>query len=107
MTTVIHIKDKDKYPGAIYIGRKGKKSNGYYGNPHPIGYCEKCSTTHDRDQCVAAFKADFLQRMINDSEYSRRIFALKNKVLMCFCFPLSCHGQVIADFIDKTDEDSI
>src|SRR5687768_17066443 len=85
----------------IYIGRAGKGQDGYFGNPHPIGYCEQCKTTHNREQCIEAYKQDFLLRMKNDPEFKQRILALKGHILLCFCAPLPCHGDVIAQYLDS------
>lgn len=97
-TIVVNIKSGK--PG-IYIGRAGKNSTGYFGNPHPIGYCYQCKRNHTRDECIAAYKKDFLQRIQNDTEFRKRILELKGKTLICFCFPLACHGNVIAEYLDK------
>ena len=33
-------------------------------------------------------------------EYRRRIEGLRGKTLMCFCKPLACHGDVIAEYLN-------
>jgi hypothetical protein len=32
---------------------------GWLGNPHPIGWCDICTTYHTRDECIERFKEDF------------------------------------------------
>jgi hypothetical protein len=100
-TTVIHIRDMHKHRNTVYIGRSGKGFDGYFGNEHPIGWCSKCKCNHDRQKCLAAFNDDFLVRLEKDQEYRRRVLALKGKVLVCFCVPEECHGDILAEWIDE------
>lgn len=101
-TTVHHIKDAivGEIGKVTYIGRAGKGQDGYFGNPHPIGYCNKCLKMHDRNQCVKAYKEDFLKRIDEDPEFKRRILELKGHILLCFCAPQLCHGHVIAEWLE-------
>ena len=47
---VIHIRDRK--PGDVYIGRPGKGEDGYFGNPHVVGFCKFCGVAHERgDAC--------------------------------------------------------
>ena len=53
-----------------YIGRgieyhthilaKGIKPSekGWLGNPHPIGWCDRCLEYHNREECIEAFKVE-------------------------------------------------
>lgn len=90
-----------KTPYDTYIGRAGKGKDGYFGNPHVIGYCKICSADHSREECIAAFKADFDKRIESDSEYKRRVLELRGKTLGCFCAPNACHGDIFVDYINK------
>jgi len=78
----------------VYIGRAGRGSKGYFGNPFQIG---RDGTRHE---VIQKFEAYFLARLDSDPEYNRRILALKGKILGCFCDPLPCHGHVIAKWVD-------
>jgi Domain of unknown function (DUF4326) len=42
-----------------------------------------------------------------DPEFKRRILALKGKRLGCFCQPEACHGDVIADWLNKMEEKEV
>ena len=99
-TTVVKIGPGVKYDQ--YIGRAGRGNDGYFGNEHPIGYCSQCKCTHDRQGCVDAYKKSFYQRLSVDAEFKKRILALKGKVLACFCHPESCHGHVIAEYLNRS-----
>jgi hypothetical protein len=99
-TVVVNLKH-DEYD--VYIGRAGKGQDGYFGNPHTMGYvyCSHCKGHHDRDTSIAAFKKDFLSRVNNDREFLRRVLTLRGKRLGCFCKPLACHGDVIKEWLDE------
>lgn len=87
----------------VYIGRAGKGQDGYFGNPHTLGYvyCSHCKGHHDREQSIAAFKKDFLRRVESDSEFRKRVLSLRGKRLGCFCKPLQCHGDVYKEWLDS------
>lgn len=92
-TTVIHIKDRQ--PSDIYIGRAGHREDGYFGNPF------KLSAQESRSDTIERFKAWFLNRVKTDPEYRQRVLALRGKRLVCFCKPLACHGDVIAEWLES------
>jgi hypothetical protein len=81
----------------VYIGRAGRGQDGYFGNPFRIG------DGISRDDAVKRFKGYFADRIEKDSEFKRRILALKGKRLGCFCKPSACHGDVIADWLNKME----
>lgn len=102
MCKVIHMRDRMQGDTAtdVYIGRAGHGEDGYFGNPHQIGYCNICNKNHDRADCIAAFKVTFWKRIHSDPEYLRRVRQLENKRLVCFCKPQACHGDVIKAWLD-------
>lgn len=70
----------------IFVGRPSK-----YGNPYVIG------RDGTREECIAKFR-DLVK-------YDRDFIAeirkhLKGKVLGCYCKPLPCHADVLAEFAD-------
>ena len=81
----------------IYIGRAGRGQDGYFGNPFRIGHGVS------REDAVERFQRYFADRIEKDSEFKRRILALKGKRLGCFCKPKACHGDVIADWLNKME----
>ena len=76
-TVVVNIK-KEHFD--VYIGRAGRGEDGYFGNPFRMG---------------------------QDSEFKHRVLALKGKRLGCFCKPKACHGDVIADWLNKMEENEV
>lgn len=99
VTRVVNLRQE---PFDVYIGRAGKGQDGYFGNPHTIGWCQICECSHKRGDAIAPFKKDFLSRIEQDPEFRKRVMALKGKTLGCFCKPLPCHGDVIAEWLDNT-----
>ena len=91
MTKVVHIYQE---PYDIYIGRAGWGESGYFGNPFKLGNAIRGST-------IEKYKTYFYNRLENDPEFKKRILALKNKTLGCFCKPKACHGDVIAEYLNN------
>jgi hypothetical protein len=78
-----------------YIGRAGRGYDGYFGNPFRMG------TGISRESVVQKFQKYFIDRIEKDTEFKRRILALKGRRLGCFCKPKVCHGDVIADWLNN------
>ncbi|MDP2741435.1 MAG: DUF4326 domain-containing protein [bacterium] len=93
-TVVVNIK---KEPFDVYIGRAGRGEDGYFGNPFHIG------NGISRQDAVGRFQSYFADRIEKDSEFKRRVLALRSKRLGCFCKPNACHGDVIADWLNKME----
>ena len=80
-TKVVHCK---KSPFDIYIGRPSK-----WGNPFKIG------VDGTREEVVQKFREYILSNPIQDD-----LHELRGKVLGCWCTPLSCHGDVLAELAE-------
>jgi len=74
--------------------------DGYFGNPHKVGYCGICREIHSRSEAILKFKEYFYRRMANDSKFRRRIEMLRNKRLGCFCAPSPCHVNIIEEYLN-------
>ena len=94
-TVVVNIK---KEPFDVYFGRARRGEAGYFGNPFRIG------NGVSREDAVERFQAYFADRIEKDSEFRRRVLALRGKRLGCFCKPNACHGDVIADWLNKMEQ---
>lgn len=93
-TRIVNIKNE---PCEVYIGRKGKGKNGYFGNPFYM------RTEEERTHVIEKFRFYFYNRLKTDAEFRQRIHALKGKTLGCFCKPNPCHGDVIKEYLDSID----
>ncbi len=90
-TKVVNLK-KEKYD--VYIGRKGRGHEGYFGNPFS-------AREHGRAKCIAMFQEYFYMRMAKDEVFAKRVVSeLSGKRLGCFCSPLPCHGDVYAEYLN-------
>jgi len=89
VTTIVrHIKTRTGSPEEIYIGRGSK-----WGNPYKI---DKHGT---RQQVIDLYKRYLMCELqlceaIDNGE-------LDDKVLLCFCHPQACHGDVLADLANR------
>jgi len=79
-----------------------RSTEGYFGNLHPIGWCNVCKCNHDRLGCLEAYTNSFAQRVKNDPEFREAIESLRGQTLGCFCSPMACHGHVIQAHLNKT-----
>ena len=89
MTKVVNCK-KEKYD--VYIGRPS-----IFGNPYKIG------KDGSREEVIQKYKLFFYMKLSRNKEFFKKIWALKNKILGCYCKPLACHGDIIAEYLDKYD----
>ena len=97
ITRVINIKinteyDKDNSEYE-YIGR-----GSYWGNPHSM--FENGDT---REEVIRKFKYDFDHDMFINKKKDE-VYKLAGKRLGCFCKPSSCHGDILANFLNSQDD---
>ena len=77
-------------------------TEGWLGNPHPIGWCNICHEHHTRTKCISKFKKDFYNKINGNPDFKRCVLLLKGKRLGCYCKPKECHGDVIKEYIDSS-----
>lgn len=90
-TTVVNIRT---HKCDVYIGRAGCGEDGYWGNPFFIG------KDGDRQQVLSLYWAYYRNRMMDDPEFLSKLQKLIGKRLGCFCAPLGCHGNAIAEYLN-------
>lgn len=89
-TTVVNIRfTRETY---VYCGRSGKGVSGEFGNPF---------SDLPREQAIEAFRIYFHNRVKVDPEFRQAVEQLRGRNLGCFCKPLSCHADVIAEYLNK------
>lgn len=96
MTTVVNIR---KEKPDVYIGRGSP-----YGNPYthiPIKGTMASYQVKTRKESIEKYKEYFYRMIEEDPEFLDMVLLLKDKKLGCFCKPLDCHGDIIAEFLDK------
>lgn len=83
MTRVVHCK---KEPYDVYIGRPSK-----WGNPFEIG------KDGSRGEVIVKYK----EYVLGQKELMDSLHELRDKTLACWCSPMACHGDVLAELADK------
>lgn len=87
-TTVVN--KHHRVPSDVYIGRGSK-----WGNPFVIG------KDGDRAQVIAKYE----EHLLASPELLAALPELKGKILMCYCKPAACHGDVLARYADALDSE--
>lgn len=72
---------------SVYIGRGSK-----YGNPFRIG------VHGSREEVIQQYKFYLLDRLEDGTITIEELIALYEHDLVCYCYPLPCHGDVIHYF---------
>jgi hypothetical protein len=86
-TKVVNVKDSFY---EVYIGRPS-----IVGNPYKIG------VDGTREEVIQKYKEYFNDKILNDRHFRLYILSLMGKTLGCYCKPLSCHGDIIANFLNR------
>lgn len=88
-------KYRDEIPhGAVYIGRPGPWGNPYSHLDDSLAQWRVDS----REEAVENYR--FWQEQIVEADPSYYDELLDATALVCYCAPLSCHGDVIAEWIE-------
>lgn len=99
ITRVVNIKRDIKFNNKKstseyeYIGR-----GALWGNPYSM--YEKGD---DRDEVIRKYKYDFDHNMFINKD-KKDVYKLLGKRLGCFCKPAKCHGDILADYLNKYDD---
>lgn len=91
-TTVDNIRnyDRDNLPShCILIDRTT-----IFGNPFTIG------KHGNRKEVISRFKRYFDRRIKHDIKFRNAVRKLAGKTLLCWCHPMGCHGDVIAEYLN-------
>jgi hypothetical protein len=86
-TEVVHCK-RDNFD--VYIGRPSM-----FGNPF---YMQKES---DREEVISKYKKYFETRIQRDAQFRTSVEALRGKKIACYCSPKKCHGDIIANYLNR------
>jgi hypothetical protein len=90
VTKVIHIRNKKNTHDEVYIGR-----GSIFGNPY------KLKPGAPRGSTLVKYRLYFTNRMNTDTEFRNAVHGLQGKTLVCFCKPHPCHGDIIANYLNK------
>jgi len=99
LTRVVNINREPQYKANKststyeYIGR-----GSYWGNPYSM-----FEDGDDRDEVIRKYRYDFDYEKFPHID-KQEVFKLHGKRLGCFCKPDTCHGDVLADFLNSWDD---
>ena len=105
-TVVVNLRDCpgnwESNPRFVYVGRGGRGHDGYFGNPFIL------EREHDRPAVLERYRVWIRLRLAEDPAFRDRVAELHGKYLVCFCRPLPCHGDILAEWADvlKCREDT-
>jgi hypothetical protein len=98
VTTVVNLKghrDDPDYAAVVYVGRAMHRG-GWHLDASPLACPYRPGRDGSREQVVARYR-DYL---LADKALVRLARSLRGKRLGCWCAPLPCHADVIADVAD-------
>ena len=103
-TKVINIKDAPKdwriSPKYAYIGRW----NRFYGLGRSKFYNPiKLEHEDDRTQIIEAYR----NYLLNNTNLLAQIEELRGKVLVCYCAPKMCHGNVLIELLNSQRQEIV
>lgn len=99
ITRVVNIKKEIQYKNLKktsdyeYIGR-----GSYWGNPYSM-----YDDGESREKVISKYEYDFNHDKFPNKNQSE-VYKLAGKRLGCFCKPEACHGDVLANFLNKWDD---
>ena len=98
ITRIVHCK-RESYD--IYIGRPSK-----WGNPFTHRSSRTCAEIQvvDRNEAIVAYRQwirGYRQVPGREPPSLEEIKSLQGKILGCWCKPLPCHGDVLAELADQ------
>ncbi|MBA0185007.1 DUF4326 domain-containing protein [Pectobacterium versatile] len=92
--TSVSNKDRNEHFDT-YIGR-----GTLWGNPYAIGH------DGDRDEVIRKFKYDFERDFLKGGpDFKKQLMTLRGQTLGCHCKPYSCHGDILAQYLNELDDE--
>jgi len=94
MTTVANVRTwHGDYRDAVLIDRTTK-----WGNPFKAG--QRAGAPVTRGTVIALFQS-WWEAPAQAALRAQALVELRDKVLLCHCAPLACHGDIIAAFVNR------
>lgn len=97
----------------VHLGNKKLGDEGeYIGRPSPLGNPFPARTEEDRDDAIEKYQVWFFQKIDEGDERVVRelekLLELARRpdgvVLLCWCYPKRCHGEIIKEVLHIMDE---
>lgn len=87
MPLVYNKRNRNEPANAIYVGRPTK-----WGNPFVIG------RDGTREEVITKYRG----YLMNNAALLTQISELKGHDLVCWCYPLPCHADVLLEFANRS-----
>lgn len=97
-TTEVVNRDRDEAFDA-YVGRGTP-----WGNPFHVG---KRDGQYERDEAIERYRQHFETNILGDESMRKGLLSLRGLRIACHCKPLACHGDVIAQYLNRLDPDDV
>lgn len=100
-TTVVNIRDHRnwKAEGGVYIGRTFRGQRGSaFANPFSIG------KDGDRAEVIEKYGKWLERRLNSHTGVAEDMESLRGKMLVCWCKPEACHGDVIVEYLERSND---
>jgi len=82
--------------GTAHIMNSTVGERGWLGNPFPL-------SKYSRKESINEYRKVFYKKINSDPEFKAAVKDLKGEILGCYCKPKDCHGDVIAEYLNKLD----
>lgn len=94
----------EKSADFVYIGRSGKGFKGPFGNPIRLEtVCPVCDEKHYfPGETFDCYEKYLRNRLDTNPKFKAQFLVLKGKILVCFCKPKPCHGEVILKVLNES-----
>jgi hypothetical protein len=106
-TSIVNVKtaEFDVYIGRVARFAKDPRCHEYSHFANPYSVTRLLLTTMGEEKARAHVIEQFRRHLLNCLEqdpgtWIPRLRAVKGKVLGCWCKPLACHGDVVAEYAD-------
>ena len=69
----------------------------------PFGCPFRIGEDGTREHVVEKYRQYFRSRIATDADFIEKVLRLKGKLLGCWCKPLPCHGDIIAEYLNNLE----
>lgn len=102
-TTLINMRNYPTDKVDVYVGDRTDSTSFEMSQfRNPFDKAEK-----GRDGAVIHYMVYFYRRYLSEDEFRKSVHGLQGETLGCWCYPRRCHGEVIADLLNKYAEDDL
>ncbi len=77
-----------------------------FANPFKIGdkHPEREGEVIDRAESIKLYHNWFHQQLRFETGFAEAVEELRGKVLLCWCKPKKCHGDVMVEYLERSND---